>query len=190
MKFSPALLGPLGLASLATAIPAASQPLVRAANDLEACRQAINCEVVEATNTSLARIRHTSDMGPGSAFLNGIMKRADDGTVETQVTLADAKVGYGCAADDLDSHPDPHAMLGNIDRICKTTGSCIQGEKYEETITVVDCSVGVCVLDDVKWVIEAEGEYPWGESLFRHFSGWTCRLTFAMQSLEMLSLRD
>lgn len=164
MQLNPTILL-LATTALAATVPTTKQPLTRSANDLEACRQAINCEVVEATNTTLARIRHKRGMGPGSSFFNHMMKRAADGKIETQVTLADAKVGYGCGADELKSHPDPHAMLGNIDKICKTTGSCVRGESYEEKITVVDCSMGVCVLDKVKWVIEAEGEYPWGKYL-------------------------
>ncbi|KAK7707629.1 hypothetical protein SLS64_007149 [Diaporthe eres] len=83
------------------------QPLVRARNDLEACRQAINCEIVDPqtrneTNSSLARIRYKPTMGPESMFYRDLIarqpqnhKRDDDGTIETQVTLADAKVGYG-----------------------------------------------------------------------------------------------
>ncbi|KAK7736366.1 hypothetical protein SLS63_003343 [Diaporthe eres] len=149
------------------------QPLVRARNDLEACRQAINCEIVDPqtrneTNSSLARIRYKPTMGPESMFYRDLIarqpqnhKRDDDGTIETQVTLADAKVGYGCDWDESQKHPDPHAMLGNLDQVCKSTGSCVEEESYEERIKVVDCGLGLCELQDVTWTLRGEGIYPW-----------------------------
>lgn len=148
------------------------EPLVRARNDLEACRQAINCEVVDPqtrreTNTSLARIRYKPNMGPSSIFYRDLMarqpqehKRADDGTIETQVSLADAKVSYGCEADERKSPPDPHAMLGHLDQVCKSTGSCIEDESYESEIKVVDSSGD---LVDATWTLTGDGEYPRGE---------------------------
>lgn len=150
-----------------------NQPLIRARNDLGACRQAINCEVVDpqtrsGANPSLARIRFKPDMDPGSAFYQDLTarkphkhKRADNGTVETQVTLADTKVGYGCS---LRGHADPHAMLGNLNQVCTSNGSCIEGETYEKKIHVVDCGTGACGLQDVTWTLRGEGTYPEGES--------------------------
>lgn len=163
------------VAVCATPFKSIGQPLVRARNDLEACIQAINCEIVDPqtrseNNSSLARIRYKPDMGPESTFYRDLRarkpqnnKRADDGTIETQVTLADAKVGYGCEADDLRSHPDPHAMLGNLDKVCKSTGSCTQGDSYEQKIQIVDCGLGTCDLREVTWTLKGEGDYPSGK---------------------------
>lgn len=126
---------------------------------LQACEDAINCEVVE-DNSTMPRIAFKPGMGPGSAAFDRLVtKRDDDGTVVTQVALSDHLIEYGCSGD-----TDVSAMLGNLDQICKNQGSCIEKESYEQEIDWVDtCDDCMVMKSTKKWVLTGSGEYPAGK---------------------------
>ena len=103
---------------------------------LAACQRATNCESY-TDPTGLKRIRFKAGMAPGSEDYDkrvGNLAKRDTtyapGYPQTQVTVGDQKLWWGCGV-------DPVQAINNLSSICETSGECVSNDPWTLPIEYV-----------------------------------------------------
>ena len=136
-----------------------SMPETRSPSDqpsyITACEAADNCETYLDPTSGHTNIRFKSGMEPGTddyntRVANSYVKR-QSGYPQTQVTVGDATIFWGC---DI----DPVATLNNVSAICATSGQCITNAPWSQGVTYGTPDQDVTSPETL--TISASGTYP------------------------------
>lgn len=124
-------------------------------NYLSACEAADNCETYTDPNSGRTHIRFKSGMEPGTEdYVNRVAKakaKRDDAYPQTQVTVSDATILWGCDTDII-------ALLGNLEGICATSGQCISNNPYSQDVNYA--APGQTFAETETLTLSATGTYP------------------------------
>lgn len=98
---------------------------------ITACEAADNCETYVDPTTGRPNIRFKTGMEPGTEDYTSRLAKSktkrQSGYPQTQVTVGDTTVSWGCGI-------DPVATLGNVSSICATSGQCIPTDSWSTSV--------------------------------------------------------
>ena len=122
---------------------------------ISACEAADNCETYIDPTTGQPIIRFKAGMEPGTedytARLAKSKTKRQSGYPQTQVTVGDTTVYWGCGI-------DPVATLNNVSSICATSGQCIDTDSWSTSVTYGTPDSDITSSETM--TITAQGTYP------------------------------
>ena len=122
---------------------------------ISACEAADNCETYIDPTTGQPIIRFKAGMEPGTEDYTSRLAKSkskrQSGYPQTQVTVGDTTVYWGCGT-------DPIATLSNVSSICATSGQCINTDAWSTSVTYATPDLDVSSPEIM--TITAQGTYP------------------------------